>query len=94
MNKEELAEGLAQKTGMRKGQATKFLEAFIASIEESILAGQRVTISGFGTFELTQHKERQVINPSTKQPMTLPAMTTARFRASKGLKHLVKQSRT
>ena len=94
MNKEELAEGLAQKTGMSKGQALKFLETFIASVEESILAGERGTISGFGTFELTQHKERQVINPATKQPMILPAMTTARFRASKGLKNAVKQSRT
>jgi len=92
MNKEELAEGIAQKTGLTKAQATNFLEAFIAAIEDSILTGERVTLSGFGTFELTEHKERQVINPSTKQPMTLPAMTTARFRASKGLKSLVKQS--
>ncbi len=90
MNKEDLAEGIAQKTGMHKGEAVKFLEAFIASVEESILAGQRVTISGFGTFELTRHKERNVVNPATKQLMTLPAMTTARFRASKKLKSIVK----
>lgn len=90
MNKEELAEGISQKTGMHKGEAVKFLKAFIASVEESILAGQRVTISGFGTFELAQHKERTVINPATKQPMTLPAQTTARFRASRGFKSRVK----
>ena len=92
MNKEELATAVAQKTGVNHVQARKFLEGFIASLEEAILAGQRVTISGFGTFELTQHKERTVMNPSTNQPMQIPAQTTARFRASDFLKDAVKKT--
>jgi DNA-binding protein HU-beta len=93
VNKEQLALGIAQKTGISKAEATRFLEGFIASIEEAILAGERVTISGFGTFELTRHKGRTVVNPATKQPMDLPPQTTARFRASKVLKTVVKQSK-
>jgi DNA-binding protein HU-beta len=93
MNKEKLAEGIAQKTGMNKTQAMKFLESFIASLEEAILAGERVTLSGFGTFELTQHKERTVINPATRQPMKIPPQTTARFRASRNLKAIIRQAR-
>lgn len=92
MNKEELALAIAQKTGVKKSEAMKFVDGFVSAVEDSILSGQRVTLSGFGTFELSQHKERRVINPSTHQPMTIPAQSSARFRASDHLKALVRQS--
>lgn len=90
MNKEELAESIAQKTGIKKAMAVKFVESFITSLEETILAGRRVTISGFGTFEAIKHRERKVMNPATKEPMVIPAQITARFRASKKLKETIK----
>jgi DNA-binding protein HU-beta len=90
MNKEELAKEVAQKTGLAHGKAVKAVESFFLAIEDALVDNQKVTIAGFGTFELTLHKERKVINPKTKQLMTVPALTTARFRPSRILRQKVR----
>lgn len=90
MNKEELAKEVAQKTGLPFSKAVNAVESFFLSIADALVDNQKVTIAGFGTFELTLHKERRVINPSTKQPMIVPAKTTARFRPSKSLRQKVR----
>ena len=90
MNKEELTKEVARKTGLPYSKAIKAVESFFLAIEDALIENQKVTIAGFGTFELTEHKERKVINPKTKQLMSVPALTTARFRPSRILRQKVR----
>ena len=70
MNKAELIASVADKAGMTKKAAGEAVEAVFASISEALAQEEKVTIVGFGTFEVRPRKERQGINPSTGKPIT------------------------
>lgn len=90
MNKKELIAKIAQKSGLKKGEVEKLLSSFSESVTESLSKGEKVTISGFGTFVISQRKARIGINPQTKQKIQIPATATAHFRSSKKLKDQIK----
>lgn len=80
MNKSELIHAMAEKANMTKADAAKALNAFIAAVGETLKAGEKVTLVGFGTFIVSQRSERKGVNPTTKQPMVIPAKKTIRFK--------------
>lgn len=89
MTKTELIGVIAKKTGATKKDADMLLNAVISSITDSLVNGEKVSIAGFGTFEVRDRKEKQVINPQTKQMMTAPASKAPAFKSGQALKNAV-----
>jgi DNA-binding protein HU-beta len=90
VNKSELVEQIAQRSGLSKDQAGEALGATIAAIEDGLAAGQDIAITGFGKFSVAHRDARQGTNPSTGQPMHIAASKSPRFSAGARLKDAVK----
>lgn len=90
MNKSDLVDALASSAGMTKADASRAVDALFAPsggvIASALKAGQRVQITGFGTFEAKHRKARMGRNPRTGQAIHIAATKTPSFRAGKGLK--------
>ena len=86
MTKTELISAVAEKTGSTKKDAEAAVNAIVSAITDSLVEGDKVSIVGFGTFEVRDRKEKQVINPQTKEKMTAPASKAPAFKAGQTLK--------
>ena len=73
MTKADLINAVAEKSELSKKDSEKALTAVIEVLTEALVAKEKVTLVGFGTFETKERKERQGINPITKQPITIAA---------------------
>ncbi|MEN9208095.1 MAG: HU family DNA-binding protein [Gloeomargarita sp. GMQP_bins_120] len=83
MNKEELVTEVASKVGTTKKVAESVLDAMLEAIINSVAAGQKVTLVGFGSFEARKRQAREGRNPGTGQPLHIPAKTVPTFSAGK-----------
>lgn len=90
MNKAELIAAMAEKAQMSKKDTEKVLTAFVDTVTESLKAGERVSLVGFGTFEARQRAARVGINPRTKEKMDILATKTPSFKAGKAFKEVLK----
>lgn len=90
MNKQMLVNALADKTGLTKKGASEALDTILSTIMDALQKGEKVTITGFGTFEVRSRKARTGRNPQTGEEITIPARKVAAFRAGKALKDAVK----
>lgn len=86
MNKTELINAIAGKSGLNKKNSEAALNAFISSVEEALKEGDKVVLVGFGTFEVRKRAARKGRNPQTKQEITIPESKAPVFKAGKGLK--------
>lgn len=91
MNKTELIASVAEKSGMSKKDAEKALSAVLDSITETLAAGDKVQLIGFGTFETKLREARVGRNPSTGEPVNIAAARLPQFKAGKALKDVVNQ---
>ena len=89
MNKGELVDKVAEKSGVTKKQADMVLTAAIDAIMETVSSGEKVTLVGFGSFEPRERKEREGRNPKTGETMVIPATTVPAFSAGKQFKEMV-----
>jgi DNA-binding protein HU-beta len=89
MNKTELVDAIAQRTGVTKATARKVLDAAAATIRGILKKEENVTIIDFGTFYVSERTERLGRSPSTGKPIKIAAAKIPRFRAGKGLKEAV-----
>lgn len=89
MNKTELVNSIASKSGLNKKNSEAALNALIASVEETLEKGDKVVLVGFGTFEVRNRAARKGRNPQTKKEITIPASKAPVFKAGKGLKDIV-----
>ncbi|NLD46812.1 MAG: HU family DNA-binding protein [Clostridiaceae bacterium] len=89
MNKTELVNAIATKSGLNKKNSEAALNALIASVEDTLKAGEKVVLVGFGTFEVRSRAARKGRNPQTKKEITIPASKAPVFKAGKGLKDIV-----
>jgi DNA-binding protein HU-beta len=89
VNKTALIASVADKANITKKAASDAVEAVFASITDALAKGDKVTIVGFGTFEVRARAERQGVNPSTKEPITIPATRVPAFKPGKSLKEVV-----
>ena len=89
MNKIELIAITAEKSGISKKDAERVLNAAIDTVSASVAKGERVQISGFGTFETKERNPRIGRNPKTKQAIEIPATRVPIFKPSKNLKDMV-----
>ena len=90
MSREELITKIAENAEISKKSATQALNAVIEGIMGALEKGDKVTLVGFGTFQVSERKERQGVNPQTKQKLTIPARKVPVFKAGKKLKDAVK----
>ena len=80
MNKTELVEKIAEGAGISKGDAKKALDASVAAIKDALVAGEKVSLIGFGTFSVNERPAREGINPATKEKITIAAKKVAKFK--------------
>lgn len=89
MNKTELIAAAAERAGLTKKDAERALNAAIDAITASLVAGEKVQIAGFGSFEAKNREARTGRNPHTKETIQIPATRVPAFKASKTLKDAV-----
>jgi DNA-binding protein HU-beta len=90
MQKTEFITEIAERSGVSKKQAKQVLDTALHIIAEQLQNGERVVLTGFGTFEVRERRERQGVNPQTKEPMTIGATRTPGFSASNSFKNVIK----
>ncbi len=89
MTKAELVAKIAEKANLSKKDAEAALNAFMDTVKEALAAGEKVSLVGFGTFEVVQRAARKGRNPQTGEEITIPATKAPKFRPGKGLKDAV-----
>jgi len=86
VNKAELITAVAEKADLTKRDVETVVNAITEVIEEALTKGEKVSLVGFGTFEVRDRAARMGRNPQTKQEIKIPATRVPAFRAGKSLK--------
>lgn len=86
MNKGELVKAIAEEAGLTQKEAGLAFDAYVNAIAKEMKAGNKVTVPGFGTYELKTRAERTGINPATRQEIKIPACKTPVFKFGKSFK--------
>ncbi len=90
MNKTELVAAVAEKAGLSKKDAEKAVAAVFDSVVDTLKAGDKIQLVGFGTFEVKERAARTGINPLTKEKINIAASKVPAFKAGKALKDAIK----
>ncbi len=90
MTKAHLIAKIAEKADITKTEAEKVVNACLESIKEILQSDQKLTLTGFGTFEVVERKERKGRNPQTGEEIVIPATKVVKFKPGKVLKEAVK----
>ena len=88
MTKTELISEVATKAEITKVSADTVVNAVLDTIIEQVSTGHKVQIVGFGSFEGKERAERQGRDPRSNTPITIPASTVPKFKASKNFKEI------
>ena len=89
MNKSELAEAVGESFGGNKTMGGTAVDAVLGAITDALADGDKVQISGFGTFEVRHRKARTGRNPRTGEPVEIAASNAPAFKPGKNLKEAV-----
>ena len=89
MNKTELVKAIAADAGLSNVAAEKALSATIATITKALAAGDKVSVLGFGTFEVRERGARTGLNPRTGEKLEIAATKVPAFKAGQALKNAV-----
>ena len=89
MNKSEIVAMVADQVNLTRKDAEMAIDAFLDAICEGLANGEKVVISGFGTFEVRNRVARSGRNPRTGEEIVIPGQKTPAFKAGKGLKDAV-----
>lgn len=89
MNKTELITLAAQNAGMARKDAERVINAAIDAVTAALVKGDKVQLSGFGSFEVKDREARMGRNPHTKEAVEIPATKVPVFKASKALRDTV-----
>lgn len=89
VNMSQLVDQVATRTGMTKAQAKQAVSAVLEVVGERLAAGDRVQMSGFGTFEVRERAAREGVNPRTREKTQIAASRSVGFKASSSLKNRV-----
>jgi len=90
MSKAQLVQEAADQTGPTQKVSREAVDAIISVITDCLWRGERVTLVGFGTFQVMERKARRGANPQTRRAITIPAKKVPRFVAGKNLREVVK----
>ena len=90
MTKNELVQELARVTSMTQTQIESVLRNLAKTVGDKLKNGEKVAVTGFGTFDVTNRSSRKVRNPMTGDWMKVPEMKMPKFRAGESLKRSVR----
>lgn len=90
MNKSELIDAIAGKSGLTKADSKKALDATLEAVADALAAGEKVALIGFGNFAVVEKEARQGINPRTKEKIEIAARKVVKFKAGAELDNRVK----
>jgi len=90
VNKADIVEAVATKTGMSKKEAGPAVDAVLGSITEALAVGDKVQLTGFGAFQVRERSARMARNPRTGASVRVAATRIPAFKAGKALKDAVK----
>ncbi len=87
MNKTQLIDKIAEKSGLTKADSKKAVDAFVEAVSDALKDGNdgKVAVLGFGTFSVSERGERKGRNPQTKQEIVIPAKKVIKFKAGSEL---------
>ena len=91
MNKSELIAALANKTGVTKKDTEEIMNAFVEVVKDTLKAGDKVQLLGFGTFEQKERAARTARNPQTGEMIEVAASKAVVFKPGKGFKDAVNE---
>lgn len=92
MNKAELVTQISHKTGLKREDSKKALEAFLETVQESLVNQEKVQLVGFGSFDTKFVKERTGVNPQNPEEIiNIPARYKVSFKPSKALKEAINE---
>lgn len=91
MNKAELIEAIASSTEMTKTDVDKVITSFVDVVTDALTKGEKVSLKGFGNFEVRERGERTGRNPRTGETMEIAASKVPAFKASSTLKNIINQ---
>ena len=80
MNKAQLIDAIAGKSGLTKADSKKALDATIEAVTEALKGGDRVALVGFGSFSVSERSARTGRNPQTGKEITIPAKKAVKFK--------------
>ena len=83
MNKAELIDAVAAKSGLTKSATTEVVNALLDTLKDALVQGHAVQLMGFGNFEVTERAAREGRNPATGAPLTIAAKKGIKFKPSK-----------
>ena len=89
MNKEELVNTVAEKTGFSKKNSALALDTILETISREVASGNRVVIVGFGTFDTQKRAARTGRNPHTNAEVYIPSAVVPRFKPGRVLRNMV-----
>ncbi len=90
MNKSQLVDYIADSVDCTKADAERMINAFTEAVTKTLVKGDKVALTGFGTFSITHRKARDARNPRTGAVVHVKAMNTAKFKVGKKLKEAVR----
>ena len=90
MTKDELVEKMAEEAGITKVQAGTAVKSMFDGIVSSLQQGNKVSFSGFGTFDVSDRKARTGRNPQTGEAIQIAASKVPKFKAGKAFKEAIK----
>lgn len=90
MNKSDLINAIAEKSGLTKADSKAALEAAVDAISAALAAGEKVALVGFGTFSVAEKAARTGINPRTKETIEIAARKAVKFKQGAELAEKVK----
>jgi DNA-binding protein HU-beta len=94
MNKQELINQIAKETGFTKKDTESFINSFTKTVQDTVKANDKLTLIGFGTFELRERAERKGRNPRTNEEIVIPATKAPAFKPGKNFKEFVNTAST
>ena len=86
MNKNDLVDAVAERTGLARSDAARAIEAVLGAVTDALKAGDTVALSGFGSFVAKTRAARSGRNPRTGETLAIPASRAPAFKAGKALK--------
>lgn len=86
MNKTDLIESISVEVSVPKATVKKVIDSYHKSVQMALAKGEKVALPGFGTFQVSESKERNARNPKTGESMLIAAAKRPRFKPGKGLK--------
>lgn len=92
VHKNEFIKAVAERANVTQADASRVVNSALKMITETLQEGDKVVLTGFGTFEMRQRSARKGINPQSRSPITIPSSATPGFTASSTFKNQVNET--